>query len=57
MVEFDMFSEPPVPADDRIQIDLFECGEKIADIGIAACSNLPACRIYEILTDLDRDLS
>ena len=29
MVEFDMFSEPPVAADDRIQIDLFECGEKI----------------------------
>ena len=29
MVEFDTFSEPPVAAGDRIQINLFECGEKI----------------------------
>jgi hypothetical protein len=29
MVEFDMFSKPPVAADERIQIDLFDCGEKI----------------------------
>ena len=28
-VEFDTFSEPPVAAGDRIQINLFECGEKI----------------------------
>jgi hypothetical protein len=30
IVEFDMFSEPPVAAGDRLQIDLYECGEKIA---------------------------
>jgi hypothetical protein len=29
IVEFDMFSEPSVAAGDRIQIDLYECGEKI----------------------------
>jgi hypothetical protein len=29
IVEFDMFSGPPVAAGDRIQIDLYECGEKI----------------------------
>jgi hypothetical protein len=29
IVEFDMFSKPPVAAGDRIQIDLYECGEKI----------------------------
>jgi hypothetical protein len=29
MVEFDTFSEPPVVAGDRIQINLLECGEKI----------------------------
>ena len=29
MVEFDTFSEPPVAAGDRIQINLLECGEKI----------------------------
>jgi hypothetical protein len=28
-VEFDTFSEPPIAAGDRIQINLFECGEKI----------------------------
>ena len=29
IVEFDMFSEPQVAAGDRIQVDLYECGEKI----------------------------
>jgi hypothetical protein len=29
IVEFDLFSEPQVAAGDRIQIDLYECGEKI----------------------------
>jgi hypothetical protein len=32
IVEFDMFSEPQVAAGDRIQVDLYECGEKILKI-------------------------
>jgi hypothetical protein len=41
MVEFDMFSEPPVAADDRIQIDLFECGDKILTVAFVYASSVP----------------
>jgi hypothetical protein len=41
MVEFDMFSEPTVAADDRIQIDLFECRDKILTVAFVYASFVP----------------